>query len=480
MHRAARTAAAALAAAGVLGAAAGLGPPAGAVPVVVEADGWVLDPAFSGDGRVTTWFSPASTQAAWAYDVAVQPDGRTVVAGELNRFGGAEDSADVAVARYLADGTLDPTFGDGGRVLVSRTGYDDMFTLALQQIDGQTKILVAGHAYLRHGEAPRHVLELVRLNPDGSLDTDRDADPGVHLGADGWRLVKLPRDVVGHGATVLPDGRILAYGDVDQPGTTSEDVGLAVLLPRTGALDPTFGDGGVRWLRQPGHQYVASAAAQPVGSGYRILVGGGEAVRRGYDPVVYAFTPDGDVDTAFGRDGEATIELRADDQAQSFESASSLVVDAEGRVVIADDYALGEAAGYGNIPALARFLPSGDVDADFGDDGVVTVGPPPKPDNYRTATDLVARPDGSLLWSGYRHSPTGADTEFLLGGVLADGSLDPAFGPRGTVTVSVGPGADEAEGLALDDQGRAIIAGIASSPDPWSVRAGFGVARLLP
>lgn len=461
-------------------AVAALGPVAVPAAAAPGAGGWEPDPTFSGDGRTTTWFSPSQTDAAWAYDVAVQPDGKVVVAGELNRFGGEADSSDVAVARYLPDGTLDPTFGGDGRVQVSRTSYDDMFTLDLQQVAGQTKILVGGHAYLARGQAPRHVLELVRLNPDGSLDSNRDADPDVSLGADGWRLVKLPRAVVGAGALVLPDGRILAYGDVDGRGSLQDDVGMAVLRPRTGALDTSFGDGGTVWLDRPGHQFVISAAAQPVGSGYRILIGGGRAVQRGYDPVVFAFGPDGSVDPSFGRGGTATIQLRADDQQQSFESAYAMDVDADRRIVIAGDYAVGKAAGYGDIPALARFQPSGAVDTGFGDDGVVTVGPPPKRDNYRTATDVLARPDGSLLWTGYRHTPTGAGTEMLLGGVLAGGSLDPAFGPAGTVTVSVGPGPDEAEGLALDDRGRAVIAGIASSPDPFSVRAGFGIARLRP
>src|SRR5207247_1569409 len=65
-----------------------------------------LDVSFSGDGKVTTQF--ASESADEAHAVAVQPDGKIVAAGE--------STGDFALARYTIAGTLDTSFGDGGRV----------------------------------------------------------------------------------------------------------------------------------------------------------------------------------------------------------------------------------------------------------------------------------------------------------------------------------------------------------------------------
>src|SRR5262249_16807199 len=78
-----------------------------------------LDPSFNG-GTVPTPFSSASDDEAFA--VAIQPDGKIVVAG----FSTANGSADFALARYNVDGSLDSTFGNGGKVLTDFTsGSDD-------------------------------------------------------------------------------------------------------------------------------------------------------------------------------------------------------------------------------------------------------------------------------------------------------------------------------------------------------------------
>jgi uncharacterized delta-60 repeat protein len=91
-----------------------------------------LDPAFSGDGKATTAF-PDGTTADSADGAAIQADGKIVIAGSE---GGSPSS--FAVVRYRLNGTLDPSFSGDGR----RAGPPgDGFAVAVQP---NGRIVVAG------------------------------------------------------------------------------------------------------------------------------------------------------------------------------------------------------------------------------------------------------------------------------------------------------------------------------------------------
>src|SRR5262245_16691153 len=101
-----------------------------------------LDPSFGGDGRVTTGFGSLFEEAT---SVALQLDGKVVVAG------GAviNDLNDFVAARYNTDGALDAGFGTRGKVITKFAGVSaQAYSLALQR-DG--KIVVAGNANIEGG-----------------------------------------------------------------------------------------------------------------------------------------------------------------------------------------------------------------------------------------------------------------------------------------------------------------------------------------
>jgi uncharacterized delta-60 repeat protein len=118
-----------------------------------------LDKSFGGSGEVTTSFGSGGDGA---HDVKIQPDGKVVVAGWT---GGA--GSDFAVVRYNADGSLDTTFGTGGKAITDiNRGGDVAYTMGLQP-DG--RIVLAGTT------TPKNTsnvdLAVVRYNADGGLDT---------------------------------------------------------------------------------------------------------------------------------------------------------------------------------------------------------------------------------------------------------------------------------------------------------------------
>src|SRR5262245_56071983 len=140
-----------------------------------------LDTTFGNGGIVTTAFETISNPNA----VAIQPDGKIVVAGyDLYTPGGV-----IAIARYNKDGSLDNSFGGDGKVITSISGYDGVRALAIQA-DG--KIVVTGHTGGRAWD-----ILVARYNSDGSLDPSFDGD--------GITTIDIPRmdnriyDDVGYG-----------------------------------------------------------------------------------------------------------------------------------------------------------------------------------------------------------------------------------------------------------------------------------------
>lgn len=97
-----------------------------------------LDPSFRAAGKMATYIGTSAIANA----VALDPSGRIVLAGSAF-IGGKER---VALARYAANGVLDTSFGQKGITVARFVGDRDVaYALALQP-DG--KIVISGHAYV--------------------------------------------------------------------------------------------------------------------------------------------------------------------------------------------------------------------------------------------------------------------------------------------------------------------------------------------
>jgi uncharacterized delta-60 repeat protein len=444
---------------------------------------WMLDPAYSGDGVNQTFFTTTGEDYAWAFGIAVQADGRIVAAGTLHYdiHGPHDGSADIAVARYLPDGTLDPSFDGDGRQIVAIGSYVEGFGLAIEHVGGQDKILVVGHAYV--AGAPRHRMAVIRLNPDGSLDTDHDADPQVHLGHSGRLTFRFPgARAIARAVAVQPDGGIVVAGYVSIGAPEHDNFALLRLLPRTGALDPTFGQGGRVRINHSGLDTADSVAIQPgtAGHGPRIVFGGSTADPKGTDVVIGRLRLSGAIDPSFGVGGFRQTPLRGPRVIASYEGADGLAIDAQRRIVVASSKRVyGPDNNPTNIPAILRYTPDGQLDRGFAGHGIARIWPSPPQGYRRVATAVAIGPGNSIAWVGYReYAARGEPTRVEVGGFTGTGQPDMRFGPRGYRRISWGPGADEAYGVAFDALGRIVVAGIADTVNPLSVRAGFGTARL--
>src|SRR5262249_45931910 len=193
--------------------------------------------------------------------IAVQPDAKIVVAGTT-----AGES--FLLARYLADGTLDPSFGDGGYVETQVGEWGFASAIALQP-DG--KIVVGGGSYQGDYQGATQVSDefsLARYNSNGSLDSS--------FGTGGITNTVIPESVddycfpsegaAADSLALVPGGDILAGGSSGWTDGCSKfdssGFALAGYKP-DGSLDPTFGDGGITQTSEPG--VGVALAVQPDG-----------------------------------------------------------------------------------------------------------------------------------------------------------------------------------------------------------------------
>jgi uncharacterized delta-60 repeat protein len=234
-----------------------------------------LDNSFSGDGILTTDFQSSFDRA---YDVAVQSDGKIVAAGVARSSASGDD---FAVARYDSNGVLDPTFGPGGKVTVpvgAGTEGDQADSLKLQP-DG--KILAAGSVYVQGLDRE---FALVRLNSDGS--------PNQSFGTGGRIITPFTTsNDIANSVAVQSDGRILVFGFAAPFDSVPTRSLAGVRYNGDGSLDTTFGSGGK--LVNPlfaGEGGMDGANSVEVQSDGRIVVAGLARVSGPYDFGVARFT----------------------------------------------------------------------------------------------------------------------------------------------------------------------------------------------
>jgi uncharacterized delta-60 repeat protein len=342
-----------------------------------------------------------------------------------------------------APGDLDPTFGMLGRVTTDFVSSADAFALAVQP-DG--KLVVGGTTF--DGTNIVGSSALVRYHADGSLDRSFGIDG--RAGPADASLGELTA------LTILRDGRIVEAGWSIQFGNgvspiTSDRARLARYNP-DGTVDTTFGDHGVTKLANPnlfGNDAIAAAlAVQPDG---KLVIAGPSDSSVG----VFRCDPDGHLDPTFGSGGSVFTAIG------TYAAGRALVVQPNGTIVVAGS-TFSTITGSDPQFALARYHADGSLDPTFGTAGIVTT-----PSTAGDAFALARQPDGRLVVGGAAGSSPYRD--FKIARFDADGSLDPTFGTGGTVTIAVSPFDDTARAIALQTDGKIVVAGYAKGTGGWAL-----------
>ena len=434
-----------------------------------------LDPSFGGGAGFVTTQLLTPTDFDFGTTMAVQSDGKIVVAGQLDDNLSGESG--FGVARYNPDGSLDTGFGAGaGFVSIPGSEAYDVNDVAIQS-DG--KIVVVGSNVVGGDEE----MVIVRYNSDGTLDTGFDGPSGT---GDGVVAINVESGRSEQANAVdITSSDVIVGGFADTNDSTvagfNDEFVLLGLNKSNGTLDTSFdgdsgtGNGIVLTDVVPGGFDSEINDLKVDGSGN--IVAGGLANTDLSDPgnsfdndfALAKYGSDGKLATSFGGgDGLVTTDLGGtDDVARAVALDGTKIVAAGNSETVSNDEDF----------AVARYNSSdGSLDTGFDGPGgtgngkfTITVS-----SGFDAARSVAVDGSGRIVLGG--PATPGTDSEF---GVVrlngADGSLDSSFS-GGMVTADLAPGVDFPRSLALQSDGRILLAG---NSDNSSGGIDFSVARFL-
>lgn len=391
---------------------------AGAIATPVHAAPGDLDPSFAGDGAATSF-----RQGAIATAVEVDADRRIVVAGYT-----LDGEVDLAVARFLPDGTPDPAFGGGdGRVRLDLGGIDYVFD-AVTTPEG--RILVAGQRIIGARSSAFVVALGARGNPS--------ADVG---GGDGIAFVRFGRPFQAAAAIALtPKGRIV-IGGFTSNGTTSRSAVARLLAD--GTRDPSFsGDGRFAADLSDGAEQVNDLFVLEDG---RIVTAG--YAEAGLQPrfALMRLLGRGTRDRTFGDGGQALTNL-----GPGADIANAIVRTSDGKLAVVGRAGNGVRDDWG----IVRYGFRGRLDPAFGDGGIVVL---PLTKAAEEAIDVATW--GARLVVAGRSRGDGTKDDLTVARLKAGGALDTTFGDGGWVRVDLSGSTDAGRSVALQPNGRIVAAG---------------------
>lgn len=386
-----------------------------------------LDPTFGIGGKVTT----ALDGFDFGYALAVQADGKVLVAGKTSAD---RLNYDFALVRYSPDGTLDTSFGTGGVVTTDFAGGHDVAWEVAVQADG--KIVAAGQS--RPGPTGDDDFALARYNADGSLDTTFGIGGKVTTDFEGF-------SDAGYDLAIQADGKIVVAGEAFT-GALTFDFALARYNPN-GTLDVSFGAAGkVVTDTNAGARALAIQA-----DGKLVAAGALAAEQEGAMSTGFAlvrYNPDGWLDAGFGAGGIVTTVI-ADG------AAEDVAIQADGKIVVAGSADEGDT--FSDF-AVARYNPDGSLDAGFGASGVVTTDIAGDSDH---ASTVAIQADGKVVVAGEAFVGGPTDFDLTLVRYNPDGTLDRLFGRDGKVTTDFAGNTDFAHDVAILADGSILAAGTA-------------------
>jgi uncharacterized delta-60 repeat protein len=431
--------------------------------------------------------------------LVVQADGKTIIVGDAD----GPIARTMFAARFTAAGTLDASFGTNGVAFVPVPEDADELHANAAALDAQGNVVLAGYVNYPYPYSEEHVA-IARLTSTGGLDptfssrgytevvlgpssnpsyaTTVAVDPLGHIvvGMGGFTVVRLDSsgtlDTTFNGtgvssANVSPfpvdvgslvvdaNSNIVFSGAADFPSGSAVAVAK---LTASGQLDPSFNGTGIVQMPFGSYGGPFPLALNPDGS---ILVGG--EFSDGYHQIflLQRLTSTGAIDASFGSGGLAQFEpfyppINA--------GLASIGVDGLGRIVLLANASSGMYA--------LRFVAGGSVDSSFNGTGITQVFPQ---DSLSGPGVMAIDANDNIVVAGSQNSPPSQFMDAVVARLTPTGAFDPTFNGNGVTVASCGVKQVSARGLALQPDGKLVLAGATGVPGGDS-SVDFVVARLTP
>ena len=343
-----------------------------------------------------------------------------------------------AVTFPFSNGALDPTF-DGDGILTTDIGGGNNFAQAVAvQSDG--KIVAAGSS---RDSVNSDEFAVARYNPDGTLDNTFDGDGIATVN------IAATNSDAAFAVIIQPDGKIVLAGQTFNGSLTKIAV---VRLNANGSPDPNFdGDGIVVTSIGSGSESVRTVALQTDG---KIVVAGQTFNGANNDIAVLRYNSDGSLDNTFdgvSGNGNGIVTTAV---GTSTDTAYGVVVQTDGKIVVAGYYFNGA----NNDVAVLRYDTNGVLDTSFDGDGIVTAAAGTNTDE---AFAVALQTDGKIVIAGCTNNSTPND--FLIMRFNTNGNFDSTFGTNGITITPIGNGAEIANSVAIQADGKIVAAGFSSN-----------------
>jgi uncharacterized delta-60 repeat protein len=400
-----------------------------------------LDPTFGSGGRATASLTGGATA------MALRSDGKIIIGGEAK------------LLRFNSDGTPDLSFGTSGIADFTFPDVQAAITQLPQGIAVQSdgSIIVVGFA--ESGLNVHNRFVVARYTSAGVLDPSFDADGRrfIDFGDIGAR---------GRGVAIDASGKIVVAGEATFESGVFDSTDFAVArLTDTGVLDSAFGTNGVAHTRFDGAAFavVHGVALQRDLTG-RIILAGAVARDGGSDPDVAlaSFKSNGTPDSTFIDQGNPTGRVRTNLGFLNTETrGNALTIAPSGQIIVAGDVRSGANFQY----LLARFTAGGSA-------GAPVTTPFTQQGDVAQAVALLG--NGDVIVAG--RTAIFGSSDFGVALYTPTGGLETNFGTDGTLAVDFARGIDGATAIAVQPDGKVVVAGFANTGSGVSL----GMIRIVP
>lgn len=402
---------------------------------------FVLPTVFAQTGQLVPAFGSGGTQSVLfntldkAHSVAQQADGKILVVGYSNTSPGR-----LAIARFLANGTLDASFdGDGKLSLPFTVGGSSVSTAEhklLIQPDG--KFLVSGDAI----GATTIDFTVFRFNADGSLDNSFDGDGKVQINF-GASSPSSANDLI-----LDPNGRIVLAGFAT---IASKNQFAIARLNANGSLDNSFDSDGK--MAFPVGSYADRSYGLALQADGKLVLAGSSSTGNIDHFALARVNANGGLDASFDTDGVLSTGLDTHGNI-----LRDVAVQPDGKIVAAGScYGTGNGGFAYNFSAI-RVNANGSLDPGFGNAGKLIANLASNNNNDQCQAMLL-QSDGKMLLVGHSFIAPSFYPKITVLRLTSSGTYDATFGTGGYAEVAVETGGNYGTALCLLQNGTVLVAG---------------------
>jgi len=392
----------------------------------------VLDSTFADNG-ILTW-DVSGGGAENGHGMAVQEDGKIVIALSSGFPGG--NFFDIAVVRLNVDGSIDSTFAENG-VYHFANGIASDLVYHLELLD-DGKILIGGG----YGAAAADTeFLLIKLNQDGNPDTS--------FGTDGIVIhpIGVSEDYI-HSMVIDEEGRIIVGGNSKVPGFFASS-NVLCRYKSNGVVDTTFGTNGIyMWGDEETTDEIWDVAFADDGN----IIACGKVRPAGTNrPSIYKIFKDGSgIDSTFANNGEIIAPFEG--------YARDMIIHSNGNILITGS----NSTINGEDMIVLAYNKDGSPNTNFGVGGTFLLNAAANDYGH----SLIEQSDGKILIGGESGGPLfpapSIPIAFICARISADGILDTSWAEEGYVTTETSTWMAWAHEVALQPDGKVLLAGMAA------------------